>query len=71
MLTFFFKKIVPMIVALAVLIEGTSAGAWLFNQPYDSAVLGSVLLIGATVSAFGSFVYWYYIKPAKQAKGQK
>lgn len=60
MLRFFLKHILPLVLALAVLIEGVTFGLSLINVASDVAVLGGVLLVIGSFAAVGTFlVYWF------------
>jgi type IV secretory pathway VirB2 component (pilin) len=65
MIRFFLKRIVPFIVALAVLIEGTSFGLNMLSWRSDVAVIAGLLLVLGTISVFLSFIWSYYLAPSK------
>lgn len=58
-MTFFFKWVVPVVIALAVVTESVTYGLRLCNEPSDLAVLGGSLLAIFGICFFVSFVMWY------------
>ena len=65
-LKFFLKWVLPIILALGVLIEGTSWGMWMANQPSDLLVLAGTILTTITVSVFVGFILWFGEKIVKR-----
>lgn len=47
-----YLRLVLLLIACAVMIEGTTWGLWMMNQPSDLVVLGGVLLISFTLFVF-------------------
>lgn len=47
-----YLRLVLLLIACAIMIEGTTWGLWMMNQPYDLVVLGGVLLISFTLFIF-------------------